>query len=291
MEYKQAGVYAKSGMPHLSSHKPVPAVFDKKMVKVLRKQGKIMVVPSSQKTYRHLVVFSGGIDSTTVAYMLKDSAKETILFHLNQGWKKHEEAAQYIAKQLGMDMVTLDIRNIVHALKTPGQGHVPGYRQISYLIALSLADKYKASYVYTGEIDAPFRSQKFDSDPEKKAWLKYMNNPGFTGADGSLRNRNLLAQWYGQSAYNDPEKVYFIDPLNGMSKAGMLKLAKSLGVPFDKTVSCRNPLLDTLPEGLNHCGVCNCCISRRAGFKLAKLDDPSKYLKRSKIPREFLTGD
>lgn len=61
-------------------------------------------------------------------------------------------------------------------------------------------------------------------------------------------------------------------PLLGLSKAGIVRLGSSLGVDFALTLSCYDP-----PALGVHCGRCDACRLRRAGFAEANQPDPSTY--------------
>ena len=67
-------------------------------------------------------------------------------------------------------------------------------------------------------------------------------------------------------------------PLLALSKAGIAKLALSLGVPVAETLSCYDPLPARSPAGpAVHCGRCDACLLRRKGFREAGLADPTTY--------------
>ena len=60
----------------------------------------------------------------------------------------------------------------------------------------------------------------------------------------------------------------------------MIKRGVELGVPFELTLSCMNPVLDArrLPQ---HCGLCSKCRERRDAFAAAGVSDPSTYANQS----------
>jgi 7-cyano-7-deazaguanine synthase len=60
-------------------------------------------------------------------------------------------------------------------------------------------------------------------------------------------------------------------PLISSSKAEVIKLGNSLGVPFEMTWSC-------IRATEIHCGVCPRCTERRKGFLAAGVADPTQYL-------------
>jgi len=68
----------------------------------------------------------------------------------------------------------------------------------------------------------------------------------------------------------DWHQVYLYRPFVGKTKAELVTLGASLGVPFENTWSCYK-------GGEKHCGVCGTCIERREAFCEAGVDDPTEY--------------
>ena len=64
-----------------------------------------------------------------------------------------------------------------------------------------------------------------------------------------------------------------------------MALGQSLGVPFELTLSCMNPV----PAGASavHCGRCSKCRERLQAFDEAGIEDPADYAFR---PRDVRTG-
>ena len=61
-------------------------------------------------------------------------------------------------------------------------------------------------------------------------------------------------------------------PLTAMHKADVIGLGARLGVPFELTLSCMQPV-----DGV-HCGRCSKCRERRDGFNEAGVRDPTTYV-------------
>ena len=64
-------------------------------------------------------------------------------------------------------------------------------------------------------------------------------------------------------------------PILNMSKKEIIELGMSLGVDYSLTHSCYNPT----PDGLS-CGVCDSCRLRLEGFRQAGFKDPLDYARR-----------
>jgi 7-cyano-7-deazaguanine synthase len=60
-------------------------------------------------------------------------------------------------------------------------------------------------------------------------------------------------------------------PFANLHKADVIRLGASLGVPFELTLSCMQPV-----RGM-HCGRCSKCRERRDAFRAAGIEDPAPY--------------
>jgi len=60
-------------------------------------------------------------------------------------------------------------------------------------------------------------------------------------------------------------------PFASMKKADVIRLGRSLGVPFELTLSCMQP------KGGRHCGRCSKCRERIEAFRDAGERDPAEY--------------
>jgi len=60
-------------------------------------------------------------------------------------------------------------------------------------------------------------------------------------------------------------------PFAAMHKSDVVRLGMELGVPFELTVSCMQPV-----QGM-HCGRCSKCRERRDAFREAGVEDPARY--------------
>jgi 7-cyano-7-deazaguanine synthase len=86
--------------------------------------------------------------------------------------------------------------------------------------------------------------------------------PAFVEAFERLAN---LATRAGVEAAERGERAIRVHtPLLRLSKAGIVRLGRELGVPLDRTVSCYDPGPDGTP-----CGRCDACILRERGFREA----------------------
>jgi 7-cyano-7-deazaguanine synthase len=76
------------------------------------------------------------------------------------------------------------------------------------------------------------------------------------------------AFWAGSKILNE-RKTRILRPLSSKSKAEVIRLAFSLGVPLGLTWSCHM-------DGAEHCWRCEGCIGRTRSFERAGIRDPLK---------------
>lgn len=72
-----------------------------------------------------------------------------------------------------------------------------------------------------------------------------------------------------------------VTPFRHLSKTAVIARGRTLGVPFELTLSCMNPL-----DG-RHCGRCSKCRERLEAFAAAGAEDPASYAFR---PADAATG-
>ena len=70
-------------------------------------------------------------------------------------------------------------------------------------------------------------------------------------------------------------------PFLTWEKAEVIKRGVELGVPFEFTLSCMNPITDGPGVLPRHCGLCSKCRERRDAFAAAGVSDPSTYANKS----------
>jgi 7-cyano-7-deazaguanine synthase len=76
-------------------------------------------------------------------------------------------------------------------------------------------------------------------------------------------------------------RIEIATPFLSLEKEDVITRGSELGVPFELTLSCMNPVVTAaLPQ---HCGLCSKCRERRDAFAAAGVSDPSTYA--SKSPR------
>ena len=81
-------------------------------------------------------------------------------------------------------------------------------------------------------------------------------------------------------------EIRIVAPFGTLGKADVVTLGRTLGVPFELTISCMNPVPHQR-QGAAHCGRCSKCRERLQAFDAAGLADPALYAFR---PQDARTG-
>ena len=215
-----------------------------------------------------VVLFSGGLDSSTCLAIAKQDgfAPHALSVRYGQRHAFELQAAQRVAQamQAPLKTVELDLRAIGGSALTadiavPKQGlspgipvtYVPARNTVLLALALGYAETIGAHDLYLG-----VNAIDYSGYPDCR--------PAFVEAFERLAN---VATAHG------PYRIRA--PLMRLSKAEIVKLGTSLGVPYGLTHSCYDP--DA--EG-RACGLCDSCRLRAAGFRDAGVPDPTPYAPR-----------
>jgi 7-cyano-7-deazaguanine synthase len=228
-------------------------------------------VPSCAVPPHVVVVFSGGLDSTTLAYWLASHGARLTLLSVDYGQRHGKELlfAARTAAALGAVHHVADLRlagqllggsALTSAAVPVPDGHytdesmratvVPNRNALLLDLATGLAVSTGAGAVAYGA-HAGDHAVYPDCRPEFVAAYQQMAltaNAGFLPGDFTV-----------------------LAPFIAMTKADIVSLAARLGVPVDQTWSCYR-------GGDAHCGTCGTCTERREAFALAGIDDPTAYL-------------
>ena len=219
-----------------------------------------------------LVLFSGGLDSTTtLAYALSNQFK---IIALTINYKQRhcyeiDASKKIVDSYPDVEQIIFDIDltriggsaltdNTIEVPITNTNGipitYVPARNTIFLSIAASYAEKYKIRDIFIG-VNAIDYSGYPDCRPEFIRSYEHMINLGTkAGSEGH------------------PFKIH--TPLINMSKSEIITMGSNLNVNYRDTVSCYS-----LNEKGEACGVCDSCIFRRQGFLDAGIKDPTVYKK------------
>ena len=210
-----------------------------------------------------IVLFSGGIDSTTALYWALDQGFDVIALTFNYSDRAQQELqatrriahavkARYIEASLpflqsATDLLSCD-PNAFKGIKVP-EGYIPTRNLIFYALAAYYSEVYDAKYIIAGHLET-------DSIGFPDA------TPAFFQAIESIINMMELNQ-------ENPSHRQILLPFLTKTKAEVIRLAVQLKVPLELTWSCYY-------DNLVHCENCESCWEREEAFDQAEINDPLK---------------
>ena len=225
-----------------------------------------------------VILFSGGLDSTTILALAKDLGYVPYILSVSYGQRHSSElaAAKHIGKKMGVvrhEVVHLDLTRFggsaitdssIAVPTTPGKDHeipityVPARNTILLSLALGWAESLSGLDIFYGANAVDYSGYP-DCRPEYVESFERMAN---------------LATKAGVEAINNNNRFRIHAPIISMSKSEIIKLGATLGVDYSQTVSCYQA--NDLGEA---CGECESCRLRQIGFKAAGVLDPTRYRK------------
>ncbi len=209
-----------------------------------------------------IVVLSGGPDSTIVAYWAKKQGYNVhcLTFKYGQIAEKEVQHATMIAESLGVPIKVINMSCL---------------REI-FIGVTSLCDRnIEMTPAFTQPIVVPFRNAIFLS-----VAVSYAASIGakkiFYGAHGSDASfypdcrKEFYKSLERTACLGTEMKIQIEAPFSSIPKSELIKIGKTLVVPFQLTWSC---YLDKE----KHCGKCESCVNRKNAFKEAGIVDPTEY--------------
>lgn len=223
------------------------------------------------KKQKAVVLFSGGLDSTTALCwaLAKGYDCLAVSFDYGQRHARENAAARAIARRLGVRLYEIKLSfpwfascSLVNKkLKLPDvkpekigrkgaipSTYVPGRNLVFASVGFSLADAEGAAAIVLGPNVVDYSGYP-DCRPEFYRALQA------AAAFGTRRG-----------ALGRPIKI--LTPLIKLSKAGIARLGVKLKAPLELTWSCYS-------GGRRPCGVCDSCKLRAKGFAQAGFADPA----------------
>ena len=209
-----------------------------------------------------VVVLSGGLDSSTVAYWAKKQgyAVHGLSFKYGQIAAKEVKHAKLIAQKLRISLKIIDLSSL---------------KQIFVGVTSLCDENIGMTPDFSQPIIVPFRNAIFLSIAV--AYASSINTTKiYYGAQGSDQLfypdcRKEFYQSFERTAKLGTDKEMIIEaPFSNVPKSAIIKRGLELGVPFDLTWSC-------YLGGRKHCGKCESCLNRKKAFEEAGVDDPIEY--------------
>lgn len=214
-----------------------------------------------------IVVFSGGLDSTTLLYQLRAEGYELKAISVDYGQRhggRELAAAETICNKLGIERRVVDLRSLVGLLghnslsdasvTVPDGRYEKGTMQITTvpnrnMVLISVAAAWAVSLRY-GAVAYGAHGGPHTNYPDCR--------PEFAAA---MDHATRLCDW---------EPVAVLAPFVSWDKGDIVRRGTELGVPFEMTWSCYK-------GGERHCGSCGTCNDRKEAFRKHGLVDPVEY--------------
>ena len=218
-------------------------------------------------------LLSGGMDSSTLAYLARSRGYDLLALHLNYGQRTEARelaAARAVAERLGViEFLPVSIEYLRlfgrSSLTDPSIGvesfdpaspelpntYVPFRNGNLLAIATSYAESRDADAIFIG-VQALDYSGYPDCRPQFIAAFQRAIDLGTA----------------------DTTSIRLETPFVGLTKTDILRIGTDLGVPYDLTWSCYQAEDEA-------CGVCGSCHFRQAAFAELGLEDPIPYRGRS----------
>ncbi|MDD2472871.1 MULTISPECIES: 7-cyano-7-deazaguanine synthase QueC [unclassified Methanoculleus] len=214
-------------------------------------------------------LLSGGMDSSTLAYVAKDMGYDIIALHFTYGQRteaKERECARTIARALdAQEFVEISLEHFkkigassltdaaIPVEKYSGEEegipstYVPFRNGNLLAIATSLAEARRAAAVFIG--------------------VQTGDYPGYPDCRPEFIEAFQRVVDLGTAA--DP-RITLMTPFVRMTKTEIIQRGMALGVPYEHTWSCYQ-------NNDRACGVCSSCHYRREAFRDLGLEDPIEY--------------
>ena len=218
---------------------------------------------------RAVCLLSGGMDSTTLAYVAKDMGYDIIALHFTYG-QRTEEKERVCARNIARNLEALDFVEI-------------GLEHFKKIGASSLTDESIPVVEYAGEEEdvpstyVPFRNANLLAIATSLAEARRAeaifigvqtgDYPGYPDCRPEFIEAFQRAIDLGTAA--DP-RITLMTPFVRMSKVDIVRTGLGLGVPYEETWSCYQ-------NNDRACGICSSCHYRREAFRELGMEDPIDY--------------
>lgn len=211
-----------------------------------------------------IIIFSGGLDSTTMLYDFRDRIALALSF--NYGSNHNEKELRFAA----LHCERLGIPHII--------------------IPLDFIHRYFRSSLLSGADAIP--EGNYDDENMRSTVVPFRNGIMLAIAAGMAESRGLtqimMANHAGDHAIYPDCRAAFVDamdqaiaagtyegihlftPYTGLTKADIARRGNALGIDYAETWSCYK-------GGEHHCGKCGTCTERRDALREAGIEDHTIY--------------
>jgi len=220
-----------------------------------------------------ILIYSGGLDSTTLLYHLRADGHHVAALSINYGQRHRWElvAAQRLCHALGVvhELVDLQVLRPLLAGSSQTDCTVPvphGHYTDASMKATVVPNRNMLLLALAGAWAMSRKADAIAYAAHRGDHPVYPDcRPVFIAA---LREALTLADWH---------VVDLITPFAHLDKTAIVQRGAALGVPFAQTWSCYDPQTDPVTARPVHCGRCGTDVERQEAFALAGIPDPTEY--------------
>lgn len=204
-----------------------------------------------------VVILSGGMDSTTLAYYLKAQGKSfhCLTFDYGQRHSKELESASVIARALDVPHTIIDISTIkplLHGSALTGAVDVPHGHYAAENMKLTIVPNRNAimlSLAYAYAISAEAQTVAYAAHAGDHFVYPDCRPDFVSRLEAALQSGN-------------DSNVRIEAPFLHLTKGHVAALGKALRVPYDQTWTCYE-------GGAKPCGECGACVERQEAMQFA----------------------
>ncbi len=223
-----------------------------------------------------VVLLSGGLDSTTVAYLAKHEGYTlyALSFDYHQRHRRELEAAKAVAQAVGVvehRFVSFDLSLWGGSALTDDELEVPLHRS-----AETMTTSIPITYVPARNTIFLSFALGYAEVVEAQAVFAGMNALDYSGYPDCRPDYVAAMEEVfrlGSKAGREGKPIKILAPLIQKTKREIVEWGNILQVPWALTYSCYQGNVDS-------CGVCDSCTLRLNAFREAGLPDPISYAKR-----------
>ena len=213
------------------------------------------------------VLFSGGLDSAVLLALERSAHDPVWPIHVRAGLAWEAAEARAITRLLArppfagriapVQTLTLDMRDVYPPTHWAVRGQPPAYDtpdEDVYLEGRNIVLLSKAAVLCARLQVSRLALGPLAGNPFPDATREFFDTMGRALSIGLSRRIDVAT------------------PLASLHKEDVIVEGRRLGVPLELSVSCMNP-----GEGDEHCGGCSKCRERRDAFRVAGVDDLTRY--------------
>lgn len=211
-----------------------------------------------------LIILSGGMDSVTLLYELKENIAMAVTFDYGSNHNKKEiPLAKMHCERLGIPHLVIPLDFIHQYFKSSllegGEAIPEGH----------YADENMKSTV------VPFRNGIMlaiacgIAESNGLTEVMIANHAGDHAIYPDCR-ATFISSMSEAMAYGTYEHVRIVAPYTHLTKGNIAVIGKAMGLDYSETWSCYK-------GGEKHCGKCGTCVERKEALAEAGIDDPTDY--------------